>query len=160
MNTALLDSDEWDGLQDAMLFCLAIERERIPTKESELRWIEFRQYIIDHQGELTHERRLVSVTETRTNKPTKQKRRLKTLYVGTGYTIEETVWDLLEQVSKEIRVRRELRPIPKQPTKILEQVRPDGFMAFQLPRGTLCVMNHGRGCVCPPCQMKYGRVPN
>ena len=165
-NAALLDSTEWDGLQEAMLFCLATERERIPLQDYERRWIEFRQYIVDQNGELIHESRLVSVTEdTRLDgtgvKEWKKRRKVRVLFAGTGGSIEETVWDLLEQVSKELRVRRDERRLPERigpKQSLIERVSSDGFAAFPMPQGTWLVQNHGLGCGCHGCVLKYGRM--
>jgi hypothetical protein len=165
MNIHLLDSNEWDALEEAMLFCLAMEREQIPLKEHELRWIEFRQYVID-QGDLTHESRLVAVTEARTSNPKKTKKRARTLFVGTGGTIEETVWDLLEQVAKELQVRRELNklpahPVPARDSLIQSTKGRDGMVSFAMPPGAWFMrMVHGKGCICGECHARYGRHPN
>lgn len=165
MNIHLLDSSEWDGLEEAMLFCLAIERERIPLKEHELRWIEFRQYVIDH-GDLIHESRLVAVTETRTKEHTKTRRRARTLFVGTGGAIEETVWDLLEQVAKELQVRRDANKLPTHPVPVRDSLIQstkgrDGMVSFPIPAGAWMMrLTHGIGCICWECHARYGRHPN
>jgi hypothetical protein len=158
-NVALLDSQEWTGIQDAMLFCLATQREQMPLESHERRWIEFRQYVIDGD-DLTHESRLVSVTED-TRKGKRRKKRTMTVYAGTGGSIEETVWDLLEQVEYDMRMRRLTRGLPSEPkTSVIEQVTKTHTPTFIVPRGAMCVMMHGAGCPCGNCQHKWGRVPN
>jgi hypothetical protein len=163
----LLDASEWQAIQGAMLFCTAVVRAKAMARYPEtyadsLRWVEFRQYVIEEDnGELTHEARIVAVSE---NKDT-LKRRSKTLFAGTGGTVEETVWDLIEQVSKEIEIRRAENTMPPpagKPKKqdaslILEAGRAEWL---SLPKGAFIAYQHGPGCGCSRCLMTMRRVPN
>lgn len=166
----MLGLDEWEAVQEAMLFCTEMVRPKVP--ETHHFHVEFQHYVIEKKKNLVFEARLTLVMNRKRGQAPEVKDCSQPIFASTGDTYQEVIWDLIGQVGKEIQVRRKEGTLPAAPKHWADwdkrrsntvSLKPGGQqmtgVMIELPKGTWLAPQHGPGCGCFNCRA-LGRVPN